>query len=93
MRVEGEDAVVHIAGGAVGGGFVDEPGEEGQTLFHETFGMPLDAKDALVLAALDGLDGAVRGCGGDAEQRASFANGLMMEGVDVEYFFLIIYII
>ena len=55
--------------------------------------MPLYAQDTLIFVALDGLDSTVRGCCRDNEQLASIAYGLMVERVDIEFIFLIIYII
>ena len=54
--------------------------------------MPLDAKNALIFVALDGLDGTVGGSGTDTQQWAGIAYSLMVERVDLELFFLLIYI-
>ena len=54
--------------------------------------MPLDTKNAFIFVALDGLDGTVGGSGTDTQQRTSITYGLMVERVDVELFFLLIYI-
>ena len=83
VGVEGQRAAVHVAGLAVGGGFADEPVEEGRALFRKTFGMPLYADDALMLCALHGLDDAVLGVGDGTETGAGVVYRLMVEGVDM----------
>ena len=66
----------------VGLGLADEPLEQGQSLLH-ALRMPLNAKDALELGTLDGLDDAVLGRSHNAELIASIADSLVVERVDV----------
>ena len=83
VGVEGEHTVMELLCLAPGGGTTDEPLEEGCSL-GEALGMPLDAEDGLVLAALDGLDDTVGGHGTDTETGSAIGHGLMVEAVDVE---------
>jgi len=88
VAVEGEDAAVDAACLAVVSGLGGEPAEEGEhgvvTGQGEAFGMPLHAKNALVLRRFHSLDDAVWGGGRDTEMRARITDGLMVEAVDGE---------
>ena len=81
MGVEGEDAVVQLMGLTIIAGFAHQPPEQGQAALH-ALRMPLNAQYRLELAALHGLDDAIRCCGHDAELFSRVADGLMVEGVD-----------
>ena len=83
MGVEGEHTLMEVNGLAVVGSLTDEPLEQRQTIL-QTFGVPLDTEDALVLTTLDGLDYSIGGGGGDAETVTGVIDRLMVEGVDVD---------
>ena len=60
MRVEGNNAAMEVLCQMKLGGLAHYPLKDRQSAF-EPFGMPLHAHDALLLIALDGLDGTIGG--------------------------------
>ena len=81
MSVKRQHALMHIASITILCSFVNEPLEKRQT-FCKTFWMPLDAKNALVFAALNGLDDAIGRIGCRTESGSRITDCLMMERVD-----------
>ena len=92
MGVECQHPLVNLFGGTELVGLVDQPLEERQPVFTQTFWMPLYAQYRFVLRALHRLDDTVGSSCCHAEAVARATDGLMVEGVDIEFFHLIIYI-
>jgi hypothetical protein len=92
MSIERENTPMEVAGATIVSSLLDEPGEDGGTIFRgHTLRVPLNTKDALILTTLYCLDDAISRTGCHAETFAWVADGLMMERVDIQSF-LIIYI-
>jgi hypothetical protein len=83
MSIEREDALMEITGATIVSSLLNEPGEDGGTIFRRhTFRMPLDTDDAFILTALYRLNDAISGTGSHSEALTRVRNGLMMEGVN-----------
>ena len=85
MAVEGEHTLMEVTGGPISGSLANEPLEDGVTLlFRETFRMPLDSQNTLILVALDGFDDPISRTRRHQQMVAGVGYRLMMERVDVE---------
>ena len=83
MSIEREDALMEITGATIVSSLLDEPGEDGGTIFRgHTLRMPLDTDDAFILTTLYRLDDTISRTGSHAETLTRIRNGLMMEGVN-----------
>ena len=83
MSIEREDTLMEVAGTTIVSSLLDEPGEDGGTIFRRhTFRMPLDTDDAFILTTLYRLDDTISRTGSHSEALTWVANGLMMEGVN-----------
>ena len=82
MGVEGQHAVVHLMSLTIGIGLSYEPLEQGLSLSHALW-MPLHTENAFVFSTLYCLNDTVRSRCRDTELAARIADGLMVEGVDM----------
>ena len=92
MGVEGKYAPVQLLGRIEVVGLVHEPAEYLAALLAKPLRMPLHTQYLLILAALDGLDDAIRRLGDNTHMPARLAHRLMVERID-QYLLRPIYII
>jgi hypothetical protein len=83
MGIKHENALMQVAGTTIVSSLLDEPGEDGGTIFRRhTFRMPLDTDDAFILTTFYRFDDTISRTGSHSEALTWVANGLMMEGVN-----------
>ena len=85
MSVEREYVAMRLKGTAITVGLIDEPLEKRHhcpVAYHdEALWMPLHAKDALSLSALNSLDDAIRAASDDSQMLTRLFQSLMMERI------------
>ena len=83
VAVESHQTFVNLTDLTIAGSLLNQPLKDGQSV-GKPLGMPLHAQDGLKLGTLHRLDNAILGFCHHAELIACFANGLMVEGIDIE---------